>query len=37
MDKVGRERPHAKLVFVGDFEYRETLEKMAASRDTLTG
>lgn len=30
MDKVGRERPHAKLVFVGDFEYRETLEKMAA-------
>lgn len=30
MDKVGRERPHAKLVFIGDFEYRETLEKMAS-------
>jgi glycosyltransferase involved in cell wall biosynthesis len=24
-------RPHAKLLFVGDFEYRETLEEIAAS------
>jgi glycosyltransferase involved in cell wall biosynthesis len=29
-DKIGRERPHAKLLFVGDFEYRKTLEAMAA-------
>lgn len=29
-DKVGRERPHAKLLFVGDFEYRKTLEALAA-------
>ncbi len=31
MDKVGHERPHAKLVFIGDFEYRTTLERMAAA------
>ena len=31
MDKVGHERPHAKLVFVGDFEYRATLERLAAA------
>lgn len=30
MDRVGRERPHAKLLFVGDFEYRAKLERMAA-------
>lgn len=30
MNKIGRERPNAKLLFVGDFDYRETLEKMAA-------
>ena len=29
MDKVGQERPRAKLMFVGDFEYRETLEELA--------
>lgn len=29
-DKVVKSRPNAKLVFVGDFEYRETLEAMAA-------
>lgn len=27
---IGRDRPHAKLLFVGDFEYRKELEKMAA-------
>lgn len=30
MDRVGRERPNAKLLFVGDFDYRETLERVAA-------
>lgn len=30
-DRVGRERPRAKLIFVGDFDYRETLEAMAAA------
>ena len=29
-DVIGRERPHAKLIFVGDFDYRQTLEEMAA-------
>lgn len=29
-EKVCAERPKAKLVFVGDFEYRETLEEKAA-------
>lgn len=30
MNIIGNERPKAKLLFVGDFEYRETLEEMAA-------
>ena len=30
-DHVGRSRPNAKLIFVGDFDYRETLEAMAAA------
>lgn len=30
MNYVGEARPKAKLLFVGDFDYRETLEKMAA-------
>lgn len=30
MNIVGKTRPNAKLVFVGDFDYRETLELMAA-------
>lgn len=29
-DKIAKARPHAKLLFVGDFEYRKTLEEMAA-------
>ena len=29
-DRVGKARPHAKLLFVGDFGYRATLEAMAA-------
>lgn len=29
-DKVAKSRPNAKLLFVGDFEYRATLEAMAA-------
>lgn len=29
-DRIGRERPNAKLLFVGDFEYRKVLEDMAA-------
>ncbi|MFZ1242543.1 MAG: glycosyltransferase [Candidatus Saccharimonas sp.] len=29
-DKVAKVRPRAKLLFVGDFDYRETLESMAA-------
>lgn len=39
---VVRERPKARLLFVGDYEYRETLEQMAADsscadRITFTG
>lgn len=30
MDKIGKERPKAKLMFIGDFEFRASLEKMAA-------
>ena len=30
MNKIGENRPNAKLLFVGDFDYRETLEKMAS-------
>lgn len=30
-DYIGAARPQAKLVFVGDFDYRETLEAMAAT------
>ena len=30
MNSVGKARPNAKLMFVGDFDYRETLEAMAA-------
>ena len=30
-DTIGAKRPHAKLVFVGDFDYRKTLEAMAAA------
>lgn len=42
LEMVARERPKARLVFVGDFEYRETLEQMAAEssfadRITFTG
>lgn len=29
-ETIGRDRPKAKLLFVGDFEYRKVLEKMAA-------
>ena len=29
IEKLIRKRPNAKLVFVGDFDFRETLEKMA--------
>lgn len=29
LEKVVQKRPNAKLLFVGDFEYRETLEKQA--------
>jgi len=29
-DRVGKARPHAKLLFVGDFGYRATLEAVAA-------
>lgn len=28
-DKIGKIRPHAKLAFVGDFEYRARLEELA--------
>lgn len=31
MDIVGAARPKAKLLFVGDFDYRKTLEAMAAA------
>lgn len=31
MNLVGKARPNAKLLFVGDFDYRETLEAMAAA------
>lgn len=42
LEKVVVARPRARLLFVGDFEYRETLEKMAAEssrpdRITFTG
>jgi 1,2-diacylglycerol 3-alpha-glucosyltransferase len=42
LEYVASERPHARLVFVGDFEYRETLEELAAEsefadRITFTG
>jgi len=30
-DRIGAKRPNAKLLFVGDFEYRETLEAMASA------
>ena len=30
-NKIGAARPKAKLLFVGDFDYRETLEDMAAN------
>ena len=30
-NKIGAARPKAKLLFVGDFDYRETLEAMAAA------
>lgn len=30
MNIVGKARPRAKLMFIGDFDYRETLEAMAA-------
>ncbi|MBI3494742.1 glycosyltransferase, partial [Candidatus Saccharibacteria bacterium] len=30
IEKVLQERPNAKLLYVGDFEYRETLEKLAS-------
>ncbi|NCU39265.1 glycosyltransferase, partial [Candidatus Saccharibacteria bacterium] len=41
-EKVCRERPNAKLLFVGDFEYREALEEQAmnskvADRIVFTG
>ena len=40
--KVVRQRPNARLLYVGDFDYRETLEQMAADsgvgdRITFTG
>jgi glycosyltransferase involved in cell wall biosynthesis len=31
IEVLARKRPNAKLLFVGDFEYRETLEEIAAS------
>lgn len=42
MEIVIRQRPKARLLFVGDYEYRETLEQMAADsscadRITFTG
>ncbi|MBC7746856.1 glycosyltransferase [Pedobacter sp.] len=41
-EKVIQSRPHARLLFVGDFEYKETLEELAANsshpeRITFTG
>lgn len=33
MDKIGKVRPNAKLLFVGDFDYREELEVMAAESE----
>lgn len=32
-EKIAAARPKSKLLFVGDFEYRETLEAMAAETD----
>lgn len=29
-DKIGKSRPRAKLVFVGDFQYRKVLEQLSA-------
>ncbi len=42
LGKVAAERPHARLMFVGDFEYRKVLEEKAAKskfadRITFTG
>lgn len=42
LEEVIKKRPKARLLFVGDFEYRETLEEMAsdsefADRITFTG
>ncbi len=42
IEKVIKKHPHARLLFVGDFEFRETLEKLAAAspaanRITFTG
>jgi 1,2-diacylglycerol 3-alpha-glucosyltransferase len=42
LEKVIQKRPRARLLFVGDFEFRETLEKLAANsicpdRITFTG
>jgi len=34
LDKVAAKRPRAKLLFVGDFEYRETLEELARNSDS---
>lgn len=31
MDIIGQKRPKAKLMFVGDFDYREALEEMASN------
>lgn len=42
LEKVAKKRPKARLLFVGDFDFRETLEQMAnvslyADRVTFTG
>lgn len=42
IEQVVKERPHARLLFVGDFEFRETLERLTAEsscpdRITFTG
>ena len=34
---IAEARPKSKLLFVGDFEYRKTLEKMAAETDLWIG
>jgi 1,2-diacylglycerol 3-alpha-glucosyltransferase len=33
LDRVAAKRPRAKLLFVGDFEYKETLEELARNSD----